>query len=52
MDMDEMQIDLIPYHSAAISGSSEDHDPEGIELRKTSSVETPGATHLGFKLVK
>jgi hypothetical protein len=30
----------------------EDLDPEGIELRRTSSIETPGATHFRFELVK
>jgi hypothetical protein len=30
----------------------EDLDPEGIELRRTSSIETPGATHLRFEVVK
>jgi hypothetical protein len=30
----------------------EDLDPEGIELRRASSIETPGATHLGFGVVK
>ena len=30
----------------------EDLDPEGIGLRRTSSIETPGATHLRFEVVK
>jgi dihydrofolate reductase len=50
--LDEMQIHLI---SVLLGGSIrlfEDFDPEGIELRKTSSIETPGATHLRFEVVK
>jgi hypothetical protein len=30
----------------------EDLDPEGIELRRTSTIETPGATHFRFEVVK
>ena len=30
----------------------EDLDPTGIELRKTSTIETPGATHLKIEVVK
>jgi hypothetical protein len=30
----------------------EDLDPEGIELRRTGSIETPGATHVRFEVAK
>jgi hypothetical protein len=30
----------------------EDLDPEGIELRRTGSIETPSATHFRFDVVK
>ena len=30
----------------------EDLDPKGIELRRTSSIETPSATHLRFRIIK
>ena len=30
----------------------EDLDPEGIELRRTSTIDTPGATHLRSEAVK
>jgi len=30
----------------------EDLDPEGIELRRIGSIETPGATHLRFEVVR
>ena len=50
--LDEMQIHLIPVLLGGSIRLFEDFDPEGIELRKTSSIETPGATHLRFELVK
>jgi hypothetical protein len=30
----------------------EDLDPEGIELRRTGSIETPGATRVRFEVAK
>jgi dihydrofolate reductase len=50
--LDEMQIHLIPVLLGGSIRLFEDFDPEGIELRKTSSIETPGATHLRFEVVK
>jgi dihydrofolate reductase len=50
--LDEMQIHLIPLLLGGGVRLFEDLDPEGIELRRTSSIETPGATHFRFELVK
>jgi dihydrofolate reductase len=50
--LDEMQIHLIPVLLGGGVRLFEDLDPEGIELRRTSSIETPGATHLRFDVVK
>jgi dihydrofolate reductase len=50
--LDEMQIHLIPVLLGGSIRLFEDFDPEGIELRKTSSIETPGATHIRFEVVK
>ncbi|MDQ3660551.1 MAG: dihydrofolate reductase family protein [Actinomycetota bacterium] len=50
--LDEMQIHLIPILLGDGIRLFEDLDPEGIELRKTTSIETPGATHLRFEVVK
>jgi dihydrofolate reductase len=50
--LDEMQIHLIPILLGGGVRLFEDLDPEGIELRRTSSIETPGATHLRLEVVK
>ncbi|MCP9488190.1 MAG: dihydrofolate reductase family protein [Gaiellaceae bacterium MAG52_C11] len=50
--LDEMQIHLIPVLLGGGIRLFEDFDPEGIELRRASSIETPGATHLRFEVVK
>jgi hypothetical protein len=50
--LDEMQIHLIPVLLGDGIRLVEDLDPEGIELRRTTSIETPGATHLRFEGVK
>jgi dihydrofolate reductase len=50
--LDEMQIHLIPILLGNGIRLFEDLDPEGIELRRTSSIETPGATHFRFEVVK
>jgi dihydrofolate reductase len=50
--LDEMQIHLIPVLLGNGVRLFEDLDPEGIELRRTSSIETPGATHLRFDVAK
>jgi dihydrofolate reductase len=50
--LDEMQIHLIPILLGRGIRLFEDLDPEGIELRRTSSIETPGATHFRFEVVK
>ena len=48
----EMQIHLIPVLLGDGIQLFEDFDPEGIELQRASSIETPGATHLRFEVVK
>jgi dihydrofolate reductase len=50
--LDEMQIHLIPILLGSGIRLFEDLDLEGIELRRTSSIETPGATHFRFEVVK
>jgi dihydrofolate reductase len=50
--LDEMQLHLIPILLGDGIRLFEDLDPEGIELRRTSSIETPGATHFRFEVVK
>jgi dihydrofolate reductase len=50
--LDEMQIHLIPVLLGGGVRLFEDLDPEGIELRRTSSIETPSATHFRFEVVK
>jgi dihydrofolate reductase len=49
--LDEMQIHLIPILGDGIR-LFEDLGPERIELRRTSSIETPSATHFRFEMVK
>jgi dihydrofolate reductase len=50
--LDEMQIHLIPLLLGGGVRLFEDLDPEGIELRRTGSIETPSATHFRFDVVK
>ena len=50
--LDEMQIQLIPILLGDGTRLFEGLDPEGIELRKMSSIDTPAATHLRFEVVK
>lgn len=50
--LDEMRIQLIPILLGDGIRLFEGLDPEGIELRRAGSVETPGATHLRFEVVK
>lgn len=50
--LDEMQIHLIPILLSGGIRLFEDFNPEGIELRRTGSIETPGATHLRFSVIK
>jgi dihydrofolate reductase len=49
--LDEMQIHLIPILLGDGIRLFEDLDPEGIELRKTSSIDTPSATRFRFDVV-
>jgi dihydrofolate reductase len=49
--LDEIQLHLIPILLGDGIRLFEDLDPEGIELRRTSSIETPGATHFRFDVV-
>jgi dihydrofolate reductase len=50
--LDELQIHIAPILLGGGVRLFEDLDPAGIELRKTSSIETPGATHLRFSVLK
>ena len=50
--LDEMQIHLIPILLGGGIRLFDDFDPEGIELRRKSSIETPSATHLHFEVVR
>jgi dihydrofolate reductase len=50
--LDEMQIHLVPILLGGGVRLFEDFDPEGIQLRRTGSIETPGATHFRFEVVK
>ena len=50
--LDEMQIHLIPILLGDGTRLFEDLGPEGIDLRRTSSIETPSATHFRFEVVK
>src|SRR5688500_8004137 len=48
--LDEMQIDIIPILLGGGIGLFEGLDPEGVEVRKTSSIDTPGATHFRYQV--
>jgi dihydrofolate reductase len=50
--LDEMNIHLVPLLLGSGIRLFENYNPEGIELRRASSIETPGATHLRFDIVK
>jgi dihydrofolate reductase len=50
--LDEMQIHLIPVLFGDGIRLFEDLGPDRIELRRTSSIETPSATHFRFEVVK
>ncbi len=50
--LDEMHIHLVPLLLGGGIRLFEGLDPEGIELRRTSSIETPGATHFRFEVLK
>jgi dihydrofolate reductase len=50
--LDELQIHLVPVLLGGGIRLFEDFDPEGVELRRATSIETPGATHLRFDVVK
>ncbi|GLV55889.1 deaminase reductase [Dictyobacter sp. S3.2.2.5] len=50
--LDELRIQLIPILLGDGIRLFEGLDPLGIELRKASSIETPGATHFRFEVVK
>jgi dihydrofolate reductase len=47
--LDEMQLHLVPILLGGGVRLFEDLDPTGIHLRRTTSIETPGATHLRFE---
>ena len=48
--LDEMQIDLIPILLGDGIRLFEGLNPEGIQLRKTSSIDTPGASHFRYQV--
>jgi dihydrofolate reductase len=50
--LDEMQIHLVPLLLGGGTRLFEDLGSDRIELRRTSSIETPGATHFRFEVVK
>jgi dihydrofolate reductase len=50
--LDEMQIQLIPILFGDGTRLFAGLDPEGIELRKISAIDTPDATHFRFEVVK
>jgi dihydrofolate reductase len=50
--LDEMHIHLVPLLLGGGIRLFEGLDPEGIELRRLSSIETPGATHLRLEVVR
>jgi dihydrofolate reductase len=50
--LDEMQLHLVPILLGDGIRLFEGLGPERIELRRTSSIETPGATHLRLDVVK
>ena len=50
--LDEMHIHLAPLLLGGGIRLFEGLDPEGIELRRLSSIETPGATHLRLEVVR
>jgi dihydrofolate reductase len=47
--LDEIQLHLVPILLGGGVRLFEDLDPTGIHLRRTTSIETPGATHLRFE---
>jgi hypothetical protein len=47
-----MQIHFIPILLGGGVRLFEELDPEGIDLRRTSAIETPSATHFLFEVVK
>jgi dihydrofolate reductase len=49
--LDEMHIHLVPVLLGGGIRLFEDL-PDPIELKRTSSIETPGATHFRFEVVK
>ena len=50
--LDEMYIHLAPILLGGGIRLFEGLDSEGIELRKVNAIETPGATHLYFRVLK
>lgn len=50
--LDEIQIHLVPVLFGDGTRLFEHLGPQRIELTKTSSIETPGATHVRYDVVK
>jgi hypothetical protein len=49
--LEELQLHLVPVLLGGGVRLFDGLAPEGVELRRASSVETPGATHLRFDVV-
>lgn len=50
--LDAMHLHLVPILLGGGTRLFEDHEPLGVELRKVSSIDTQGATHLWLEVVK
>lgn len=50
--LDELNIHIAPVTARGQVRPFEGLDPDGIELRMTGCVDTPGATHLRLDVVK
>jgi dihydrofolate reductase len=49
--LDELELDIIPILLGDGIRLFEGLDPEGIELRKTSAIDTPSATHFRYQVL-
>jgi dihydrofolate reductase len=48
--LDEMRLHIIPLFLGGGIRLFEGLDPEGIELRKINTIDTPGATHIWYSV--
>ena len=49
--LDEIQINFIPILLGGGIRLFEGLDPEGVELKKTSAIDTPAATHFRYQVL-